>query len=169
MKIRDANLKNSSRHQEGKPKTVVNNQPSGDDKISSAASIPSPPPPPPSFVESGISDDDVDKCPDEIASDERRKGNAYYSRGDFDQAIKCYSTCLRYDARCAVAYSNRGENQSEPRCCVGALYLVSCLPSTADYIHGTHSLRFSLLISMIFAHLRSNGPSKEEGLDQGRR
>ena len=42
------------------------------------------------------------------ANAERQRGNDCYAAGKYDDAIKCYTACLRFDPRSAVVYSNRG-------------------------------------------------------------
>jgi tetratricopeptide (TPR) repeat protein len=95
-------------------KKLVDNQQSGtDDKISGVVSNPSPSALIlPGSASENISDNDIDKSLKDIANDERQKGNACYARGNFDDAVKCYTTCLLYDPQSAVAYSNRGEYYS---------------------------------------------------------
>ena len=53
--------------------------------------------------------DDADRSPMDMASAERQRGNDYYAAGRYDDAIKSYTACLRFDPQSAVAYSNRGE------------------------------------------------------------
>jgi tetratricopeptide (TPR) repeat protein len=40
--------------------------------------------------------------------DERNRGNAYYSKGNYDEAIRSYSRCISMNPSSTVAYSNRG-------------------------------------------------------------
>ena len=47
------------------------------------------------------------------ANTERQRGNDCYAAGKYDDAIKCYTACLRFDPRSAVVYSNRGEQETE--------------------------------------------------------
>ena len=42
------------------------------------------------------------------ANAERQRGNDCYAAGKYDDAIKCYTACLRFDPSSAVVYSNRG-------------------------------------------------------------
>lgn len=53
--------------------------------------------------------DDADRSPMDMASAERQRGNDCYAAGRYDDAIKSYTACLRFDPQSAVAYSNRGE------------------------------------------------------------
>ena len=54
-------------------------------------------------------DDDANLSPMDMASAERQRGNDCYAAGRYDDAIKCYAACLRFDSQSAVAHSNRGE------------------------------------------------------------
>ena len=52
---------------------------------------------------------DANQSPEEMtANAERQRGNDCYAAGKYDDAIKCYTACLRFDPRSAVVYSNRG-------------------------------------------------------------
>lgn len=53
--------------------------------------------------------DDANLSPMDMASAERQRGNDCYAAGRYDDAIKSYTACLRFDPQSAVAYSNRGE------------------------------------------------------------
>ena len=55
-------------------------------------------------------DNTANPSPEEMAANaERQRGNDCYAAGKYDDAIKCYTACLRFDPRSAVVYSNRGE------------------------------------------------------------
>jgi tetratricopeptide (TPR) repeat protein len=43
----------------------------------------------------------------EIFEVERKNGNAHFARGEFADAIRCYTKCIGLDSRNAVVYSNR--------------------------------------------------------------
>ena len=43
----------------------------------------------------------------EIFEEERKKGNGHFGRGEFSEAIKCYTKCIGYDSRNPIVYSNR--------------------------------------------------------------
>ena len=60
-------------------------------------------------VNNGYYVDDADRSPMDMASAERQRGNDCYAAGRYDDAIKSYTACLRFDPQSAVAYSNRGE------------------------------------------------------------
>lgn len=108
-----AGQKEKQTSQDQQQKKLVDNQQTGTDKISGGVSNPSPSALIlPGSESENISDNDIDKSLKDIANDERQKGNAYYARGNFDDAVKCYTTCLLYDPKSAVAYSNRGEYYS---------------------------------------------------------
>ena len=47
---------------------------------------------------------------EELATQARDKGNVLFATGDFEQAKKCYSQSIVYNACSALAYSNRGKN-----------------------------------------------------------
>ncbi len=45
---------------------------------------------------------------EEMAIEERKRGNKYFSEGAFQEAKNCYSRSIYFDNTSAVAYSNRG-------------------------------------------------------------
>ena len=44
---------------------------------------------------------------EELEARERKKGNEWYSAGNYQNALKCYSQCLVIHSKCVLAYSNR--------------------------------------------------------------
>jgi len=44
--------------------------------------------------------------------EERNRGNAFYSKGNYDEAIRCYSKCISKNPTSVLAYSNRGMQRS---------------------------------------------------------
>ena len=51
------------------------------------------------------------KSKEEFENDERQRGNTFFSAGDYQGAIKCYSQCIQLNPASAIAYSNRGERR----------------------------------------------------------
>lgn len=49
------------------------------------------------------------KTKEELARDERERGNKLFAAGEFEGSIRNYSNSILYDSSSALAYSNRGE------------------------------------------------------------
>lgn len=51
---------------------------------------------------------DVIDTPSFRAERERQRGNLHFRRGEFPEAIKCYTRAIASDSQCVAAYCNRG-------------------------------------------------------------
>lgn len=154
MKRREANLKKQQQQQQStsagaqnrkkagggqqqqqQQQKILDNQPSAKNISTTGSSTKpdvAPKPSPPPLFEPATQNED--KSPKEIANDERQRGNAYYAQGCFDDAIKCYTTCIRFDPQSTIAYSNRGEHSITIYLKIGfALQYVCPNPHTFTY------------------------------------
>jgi len=47
---------------------------------------------------------------DDAELEERKRGNDFYCKGDFQRAVKCYTQCLVIHPHSEIAFSNRGKS-----------------------------------------------------------
>ena len=69
----------------------------------------------------------------EVFEAERKKGNGHFGRGEFADAIRCYTKCIGYDSRNPIVYSNRAAAYLKTKECVALTRCVAMMRCDARY------------------------------------
>jgi tetratricopeptide (TPR) repeat protein len=75
----------------------------------------------------------------------QKRGNKFYTEGNFHEAVKCYTKCLVLNPQSDLAYSNRG---------MLLLYILLSLSFSPLYKIGANELIFMALLAMSFLKLK---------------